>query len=157
MVRCPICQTVQEPFSGGSIAVSAAILWGCDRNFLPAGTSHALLSACARELLGLCSHCLDFLPSPWVQTGQIELRFILQTICFQQLLLPLLWPCILLVLRMIICPLIMMALLLLGCVVPASPPVRPPTSLHSTSQERKQEQRGQQKPPRGWFGGFFVV
>lgn len=73
MVKCLVCQTVQEPFSGGSIAVSAAILQGCDGNFLPAGTSQALLLPCARELLGLCSHCLDFFPSPWVQIGPIEL------------------------------------------------------------------------------------
>lgn len=73
MVRCLICQTVQEPFSGGSIAVSAAILQGSDGNFLPAGTLQALLLACARGLLGLCSHWLDFLPSPWVQIGPMEL------------------------------------------------------------------------------------
>lgn len=55
-VICLICQTVEKPFSGGRIAAGAAILQGCDGNFLPAGASQALFLACARELLGLHFH-----------------------------------------------------------------------------------------------------
>lgn len=68
-VICLTWQAVEEPFSGGSIAAGAAVLQGCDGNFLPAGTSQALLLVCARELLGLHFHQLYFLPSPWVQIG----------------------------------------------------------------------------------------
>lgn len=74
---CLICQAVEKPFSGGSIAAGAAILQGCDRNFLPAGTSQALLLACARELLGLHFRWLDFFPSPWIgdlQTCHLSFR-----------------------------------------------------------------------------------
>lgn len=119
MVVYLVSHAVGKPFSGGSIAASAAILQGCNGNFLPAGTSQALLLACASELLGLHLRWLDFLPSPWVQIEPTELRFILQAVCFQQLLLPLLLPCALLAPRVIICPLVMTAPLLLGCVVPA--------------------------------------
>lgn len=71
-----------KPFSAGSIAASAAVLQGCDGNFLPDGTSQALLLAYARELLGLHLRWLDFLPSPWVQLEPMELQFILQAVCF---------------------------------------------------------------------------
>lgn len=73
MVVCLIYQAVQKPFSGGSIAAEATVLQGCDGKFLPAGTSQALVLACARELVGLHFHWLDFLPSPWVQIGLMEL------------------------------------------------------------------------------------
>lgn len=77
MAICLICHDVEKPFSGGSTAAGAAVLQGSDRNFLPAGTSQALLLACARDLLGLQFHWLDFLPSPWLQTGLMELQLIL--------------------------------------------------------------------------------
>lgn len=73
MVICLICQAGKKPFSGGSIAAGAAVLQGCDGNFLPAGTSQALLLDCARELFGLHLHWLDSLPSSWVQIGPMEL------------------------------------------------------------------------------------
>lgn len=42
-----ICQAVEKPFSGGSIAACAMILQGCDGNFLPAGAPQAsALSLC---------------------------------------------------------------------------------------------------------------
>ena len=121
MVVHLISQAVEKPLSGGSITAGAAVLQGCDGNFLPAGASQALLLACARELVGLHFHWLDFLPSAWVQIGPMELRLILQAVHFQQFLLLLLLPCALLVLRMII---VTAAPLFPGCVVPASPSVR---------------------------------